>query len=98
MSMEMRALKSILAVKGIELPTDVEAVNPVSEFVSEMFLKRYPDNEVVTILRDLSVDWANNEPMSVLQEIHKLNFEVVEFSRKEETQAYIKELNADTNE
>lgn len=94
MSMEIKALKSILAIKGLELPTDVEAANPVSEFISEQFADRFPDNEMVVILRDLFVDRANNQPMAVLQTIQQFNFAVVEFGAKDETRAYVKELNA----
>ena len=99
MSMEMRALKSILAVKGLELPTDVEAVNPVSEFISEQFSERFPqDNEMVTILRDLFVHRANTEPLGTLQALQLFNHAIVNFSMKPETKAYIKELNADPDE
>lgn len=93
MSMEMKALKSILAIKGLELPTDVEAANPVSEFISEQFKDRFPDNEMVVILRDLFVDRANNDPLKSLQTLQMFNCAIVEFSMKEETKAYVKELN-----
>lgn len=98
MSMEMRALKSILAVKGLELPTDVEAVNPVAEFISEQFKDRLPENEMVTILRDLFVNRANTEPLGTLQALQLFNHAIVNFSMKPETKAYIKELNADPDE
>jgi hypothetical protein len=99
MSMEMKALKQILAIKGLELPEDVEAANPVSEFISEQFEETFPqDNEMITILRDLFVSRANEQPMVVLQTIQRFNFAVVEFSIKPETRAYIKELNADPDE
>ena len=90
--MEIKALKSILAVKGLELPTDVEAVNPVSGFISEQFIDRFPDNEMVKILRDLFVDRANNEPLKTLQALQLFNHAIVNFSMKDETRAYIKEL------
>ncbi len=97
MSMEIKALKSILAIKGLELPTDVEAINPVSEFVSDQFKDRFPDNEMVTILRDLFVSRANDEPLSTLQALQLFNHAIVTFSLKDETKAYIKELNANTD-
>jgi len=99
MSMEIKALKSILAIKGLELPEDVEAANPVSEFVSEQFSETFPtDNEMVVILRDLFVDRTNEQPMEVLQTIQRFNFAVVEFSRKDKTKEYINKLNADPDE
>ena len=98
MNIELNALKSILAIKGLKLPTDVEAANPVSEFVSDQFKDRFPDNEMVKILRDLSVDRANDEPLSILQALQLFNHAIVNFSMKDETKAYIKELNADPDE
>jgi len=98
MSMEMRALKSMFAIKGIELPTDVEAANPVAEFISEQFKDRLPENEMVTILRDLFVHRANTEPLGTLQALQLFNHAIVTFSMKEETIGYIKELNADPDE
>ena len=99
MSMELKALKSILAVKGLELPTDVVAANPVSEFISEQFAERFPaGNEMVTILRDLFVARANNEPLATLQALQLFNHAIVNFSIKPETIAYIKDLNANTDE
>lgn len=96
MSMEIKALKSILAIKGLELPTDVEAVNPVSEFVSKQFEEIFQkDNEMLTILRDLFVERTNNEPLKTLQVLQRLNHAIVNFSMKDETKAYIKGLNAD---
>ena len=53
----MKALKSILAIKGLELPEDVTAANPVSEFISEQFEEMFSqDNEMIIILRDLFED------------------------------------------
>lgn len=98
MSMEIKALKSILAIKGLELPTDVEAANPVSEFISDQFKDRFPDNEMLVILRDLFVDRANNDPLKSLQALQMFNHAIVEFSMKEETRAYVKGLNADPDE
>ncbi|RKZ06139.1 hypothetical protein DRQ25_14570 [Candidatus Fermentibacteria bacterium] len=95
MSMEMKALKSILAVKGLELPTDVEAENPVSEFISEQFRDRFPENEMITLLRDLFVHRANTEPIQLLKGLQLFNQSIVNFSMKEETRAYIKELTED---
>ena len=97
MSIEMKALKSILAIKGLELPENVGGLNPVAEFIYEQFMDRLPDNEMVTILRDLFVYRANEQPMEVLQAIHQFNVAIVEFGQKEETKEYIKELNADPN-
>lgn len=98
MNIELQALKSILAIKGLQLPTDVEAANPVSEFVSDQFKDRFPDNEILNIARDLSVDRANNEPLSILKALQLFNHAIVNFSMKDETKAYIKELNADPDE
>ena len=99
MTIEIKALKSILAIRGLELPEDVEAENPVSEFISERFVETFSsDNDMIVILRDLFVYRANEQPMEVLQAIQKFNFAVVEFSMKPETKAYIKELNADPHE
>ena len=95
MSVEIKALKSILAIKGLELPTDVEAANPVSEFISDQFKDRFPDNEMLVILRDLFVDRANNDPLKSLQALQMFNHAIVEFSMKEETRAYVEGLNAD---
>ena len=93
MRLEMKALKSILAIKGLELPEDVTAANPVSEFISERFEEMFSqDNEMVTILRDLFVSRANEQPMAVLQEIHKFNVATVEFGAKDEVRVYIKML------
>ena len=98
MSMEIKALKSILAIKGLELPTDVEAANPVSEFVSEQFTETFStDNEMIVILRDLFVNRANENPKMVLRAILQFNSAVVEFSQKDETIAYVDELNANTD-
>jgi hypothetical protein len=99
MSMEMKALKQILAIKGLELPEDVTADNPVSEFISERFEEMFSqDNEMITILRDLFVHRANTEPLGTLQALQLFNHAIVNFSIKPETKAYIKELNADPNE
>jgi hypothetical protein len=98
MSVEIKALKQILAIKGLELPEDVTADNPVSEFISEQFKDRLPENEMITILRDLFVHRANTEPLGTLQALQLFNHAIVNFSMKEETKAYIKELNADPNE
>jgi len=99
MSMEIKALKSILAIKGLELPEDVEAANPVSEFISEQFAETFQtDNEMVNILQDLFVDRTNNEPFKTLQTLQLFNHAIVNFSMKPETRAYIKELNADPDE
>lgn len=99
MNIELNALKSILAIKGLKLPTDVEAANPVSEFISEQFSYMFPlDNEMVNILRDLFVDRANNEPLKTLQALQLFNHAIVNFSMKDKTKAYIKELNADPDE
>jgi len=95
--MEMKALKSIFAVKGLDLPTDVEAVNPVSEFISEQFKERFPDNEMLSVLRDLFVHRANINPRRTLQALQLLNHAIVNFSMKDETKAYIKDLNANTD-
>lgn len=97
MSMEIKALKSILAIKGLELPTDVEAANPLSEFISEQFAERFPDNEMVVILRDLFVDRTNNKPLDTLQALQQFNHAIVVFGTKPETKAYVKELNANTD-
>ena len=96
--MEFQALKSILAIKGLELPEDVEAANPVSEFVSERLTEILPDNEMADMLRDLAVNKANDQPMAVLNTIQRFNSAVVEFSQKDRTNEYIKELNADPDE
>ena len=99
MSVEIKALKSILAIKGLELPTDVEAANPVSEFISKQFADRFPkDNEMLVILRDLFVERTNNNPLKSLQALQLFNQDIVEFSIKDETKAYVKGLNADTDE
>jgi len=98
MSMEIKALKSILAIKGLELPTDVEAANPVSEFISEQFAEMLPDNEMVVILRDLFVHRANINPLETLQALQLFNHAIMSFSMKPETREYIKELNANKDE
>jgi hypothetical protein len=95
--MEIKALKSILAIKGLDLPEDVEAANPVSEFVSKQFKDRFPDNELVVILRDLFVDRTNNEPFKTLQTLQLFNQAIVNFSMEPETIAYIKDLYANTD-
>ena len=99
MSMEIKALKSILAIKGLELPTDVVAANPVSEFISEQFIETFStDNEMIVILRDLFVSRANENPAMVLRAILRFNSAVVEFSHKDKTIAYVQGLNANTDE
>lgn len=92
MSLEIKALQSILAVKGLKLPTDVEASNPVSEFISEQFTERFPDNEMLVILRDLFVDRANNDPLATLQALQLFNHAIMEFSLKETTKSYVQTL------
>jgi len=91
-SMEMRALKQILAIKGLELPENVEAENPVSEFIRDQIKERLPDNEILTIAQDLFVYRANTEPLEILQALQLFNHAIVNFSMNPETRAYIKEL------
>jgi hypothetical protein len=99
MNLEMKALKQILAIKGLELPEDVESENPVSEFISEQFAETFSmDNEMLTILRDIFVDRTNDDPLKTLQTLQLFNHAIVNFSMKPETRAYIKELNADPDE
>ena len=50
------------------------------------------------MLRDLAVNKANDQPMAVLNTIQRFNSAVVEFSQKDRTNEYIKELNADPDE
>lgn len=96
MNIEIKALKSILAIQGLELPEDVVPENPVSEFISERFAETFSsDNDMIVILRDLFVYRANEQPMEVLQTLQRFNHAIVNFSMKDETRAYIKELNAD---
>ncbi len=65
----------------------------MSEFISEQFAETFQsDNEMIVVLRDLFVARANDRPMIVLKTIQQFNFAVVEFSQKDRTKDYIKEL------
>lgn len=93
MSSSFKSLvNSMLMAKGMPyaIPTDVEIGNPVSEFLSERFAEMYPDNEAAEVVRDIFVNYSNNEPLKTLQVLQRFNAALIEFG--EQNEAYISVL------
>lgn len=87
-------VNSMLMAKGspYQLPTDVKAENPVSEFLSERFADMYPDNEAAEVVRDIFVNFSNTDPLKTLQALQRFNTALIEFGTQNEE--YITQLNA----
>ncbi len=95
MNLSFKSLvNSMLMAKGspYQLPTDITAGNPVSEFLSERFAEMYPGNEAAEVVRDIFVNYSNTDPLRTLQALQRFNAALIGFGTQNEE--YITQLNA----
>jgi len=75
-------MKQIMKAISSSLPSDLAPTNVVSEFVDAEFGKMFPDNEEVNLIKLLVVQFANDDPNTVLNRLVGFSNDVAGFVKR----------------